>query len=76
MTTEAPTIGKETVWFAPKTTPSRPVKTMMPVQNLIPTITAFDVQDDEDIFIVTGNDEIAWREDEIGNLLQYTSSED
>ena len=51
-------------------------KTVTLIQKPTPTITAFDVQDDEEVFILADDNEVALTKDEIRNLFQDTSSED
>ena len=46
------------------------------VQKLTPTVTAIDVQDDEEVVIVAEDYEVTLTEDEIGNLFQDTSPND
>ena len=49
---------------------------LISLPKLTPTITAIDIQDDEEVLIVVDNDEVALQKDEIGNMFQDTSPED
>ena len=75
VTPKTSTIGKKTVLFAPKTTPSTSIKTVTPVQKLTPTVATTDVQD-YDVVIMTEDNEVTLMEDEIGNLFQDTYSQE
>ena len=69
--TTKPPICTKTVQFAPMITSSSSVKTVTTVWKLTPTITAIDVQDDKEAFIVAEDDEMALTRDEIGNAFKF-----
>ena len=68
VTTNMTVIGKKPVQFVPKTTNSSSTKAMRSIQNLTHTVATVDVKDDEEIVIVSENDEVILTEDEIGNI--------
>ena len=75
VTTKTSATGKKTGLFAPKTTPSSPVKTVTPVQKSTPIVATTDVQNGEEVIIVTEDDEVTLTKDYSGNLFQDTYCE-
>ena len=70
LTTKTSAIDNETVQFMPKPANRSFMKAVTLTQKLSTTVAAIDVQDDEEVVIVTEDDQLTLTEDEIGNLFQ------
>ena len=76
VTTKTSSIGKKIVWFVPKPSNSRTVKVVTSIQTPIPTVATITASDDEEVVIVTKDDEVILTKDVVENLLHDTSYEE
>ena len=60
----------------PKPTSSNCTKTVISIAKLTLTVATTDVQDDEEVFVVTEDNKVTLTENEIQNLFQDISSEE